>query len=317
MDRNMALEMVRVTEAAALSCAHWMGRGDTDAADHAAVESMRERFNELDFAGTVVIGEGERDEAPMLFIGEQVGRGTGPAVDLALDPLECTNSVAFGRPNAMSVVALGPKGSFLHAPDTYMEKLAVGHQAREAIDLSKSIETNLGQIHEALQLKLEELTVAILERPRHDDLVRRIRKLGARIRLIPDGDVSAAIATSMPDTGVDVLVGIGGAPEGVLAAAALRCLGGAIQGRLKFRNPEERQRAVRMGVQDPDRIYHAEELATGEELMFSATGVTDGELLDGVRFSRNGASTHSVVMRLKTRTVRFIKTHHHYHGGPE
>lgn len=313
----MALEMVRVTEAAALSCAHWMGRGDTDAADHAAVESMRERFNELDFAGTVVIGEGERDEAPMLFIGEQVGRGTGPAVDLALDPLECTNSVAFGRPNAMSVVALGPKGSFLHAPDTYMEKLAVGHQAREAIDLSKSIETNLGQIHEALQLKLEELTVAILERPRHDDLVRRIRKLGARIRLIPDGDVSAAIATSMPDTGVDVLVGIGGAPEGVLAAAALRCLGGAIQGRLKFRNPEERQRAVRMGVQDPDRIYHAEELATGEELMFSATGVTDGELLDGVRFSRNGASTHSVVMRLKTRTVRFIKTHHHYHGGPE
>lgn len=317
MDRNMALEMVRVTEATALSCAHWMGRGDTDAADHAAVESMRERFNELDFAGTVVIGEGERDEAPMLFIGEQVGRGTGPAVDLALDPLECTNSVAFGRPNAMSVVALGPKGSFLHAPDTYMEKLAVGHQAREAIDLSKSIETNLGQIHEALQLKLEELTVAILERPRHDDLVRRIRKLGARIRLIPDGDVSAAIATSMPDTGVDVLVGIGGAPEGVLAAAALRCLGGAIQGRLKFRNPEERQRAVRMGVQDPDRIYHAEELATGEELMFSATGVTDGELLDGVRFSRNGASTHSVVMRLKTRTVRFIKTHHHYHGGPE
>ncbi|MCC6962272.1 MAG: class II fructose-bisphosphatase [candidate division Zixibacteria bacterium] len=317
MDRNMALEMVRVTEAAALSCAHWMGRGDTDAADHAAVESMRERFNELDFAGRVVIGEGERDEAPMLFIGEQVGRGTGPAVDLALDPLECTNSVAFGRPNAMSVVALGPKGSFLHAPDTYMEKLAVGHQAREAIDLSKSIETNLGQIHEALQLKLEELTVAILERPRHDDLVRRIRKLGARIRLIPDGDVSAAIATSMPDTGVDVLVGIGGAPEGVLAAAALRCLGGAIQGRLKFRNPEERQRAVRMGVQDPDRIYRAEELATGEELMFSATGVTDGELLDGVRFSRNGASTHSVVMRLKTRTVRFIKTHHHYHGGPE
>ncbi len=313
----MALEMVRVTEAAALSCAHWMGRGDTDAADHAAVESMRERFNELDFAGRVVIGEGERDEAPMLFIGEQVGRGTGPAVDLALDPLECTNSVAFGRPNAMSVVALGPKGSFLHAPDTYMEKLAVGHQAREAIDLSKSIETNLGQIHEALQLKLEELTVAILERPRHDDLVRRIRKLGARIRLIPDGDVSAAIATSMPDTGVDVLVGIGGAPEGVLAAAALRCLGGAIQGRLKFRNPEERQRAVRMGVQDPDRIYRAEELATGEELMFSATGVTDGELLDGVRFSRNGASTHSVVMRLKTRTVRFIKTHHHYHGGPE
>lgn len=313
----MALEMVRSTEAAAFSCAHWKGRGDTDAADHAAVESMRERFNKLDFAGTVVIGEGARDEAPMLLVGEQVGRGTGPAVDLALDPLESTNSVAFGRPHAMSAVALSPKRCFLHAPDTYMEKLEVGQQAQKAIDLSKSIETNLGQIHEALRLRLEELTVAILERPRHEDLIRRIRKLGARIRLIPDGDVSAAIATAMPNSGVDVLVGIGGAPEGVLAAAALRCLGGATQGRLKFRNPEERQRAVRMGVQDPGRIYRAEELATGEESMFSATGVTDEELLDGVRFSRDGASTHSMAMRLKTRTVRFIKTHHHYHGGPE
>ncbi len=313
----MALEMVRVTEAAALSCAHWMGRGDTDAADLAAVESMRTRFNELDFDGTVVIGEGERDEAPMLYIGERVGKGNGPAMDLALDPLECTNSVAYGRPNAMSVVALGPRGCFLHAPDTYMEKIAVGYQARDAVNLNQPIEANLHQIREELKLKMEEVTVAVLERQRHDDLIVRIRKLGARIRLIPDGDVAAAIATAMPDTGVDVLMGVGGAPEGVLAAAALRCLGGAIEGRLRFRSPEERERAMRMGVQDPDRIYRADELATGEELMFSATGVTDGQLLDGVRFSREGAATHSVVMRLKTRTVRFIKTHHHYHGSPE
>ncbi len=313
----MALEMVRVTEAAALSCAHWMGRGDTDSADLAAVESMRTRFNELDFDGTVVIGEGERDEAPMLYIGERVGKGNGPAMDLALDPLECTNSVAYGRPNAMSVVALGPRGCFLHAPDTYMEKIAVGYQARDAVNLNQPIEANLHQIREELKLKMEEVTVAVLERQRHDELIARIRKLGARIRLIPDGDVAAAIATAMPDTGVDVLMGVGGAPEGVLAAAALRCLGGAIEGRLRFRSPEERERALRMGVQDPDRIYRADELATGEELMFSATGVTDGQLLDGVRFSREGAATHSVVMRLKTRTVRFIKTHHHYHGSPE
>ncbi len=317
MDRNMALEMVRVTEAAALSSARWMGRGNNDAADHAAVESMRDRFNATDFAGTVVIGEGERDEAPMLFIGERVGTGKGPEVDLALDPLECTNSVAYGRPNAMSVVALAPRGAFLHAPDTYMEKIAVGYEARDAISLEQSVETNLEQVREALHLKIEELTVAVLERPRHDDLISRIRKLGARIRLIPDGDVSAAIASAQPDTGVDILMGVGGAPEGVLAAAALRCLGGAICGRLRFRNDAERARAMKMGVTEPDRIYTAEQLAGGDELMFSATGVTDGDLLDGVRFGRDGAATHSVVMRLKSRTVRFIKTHHHYHGSLE
>ncbi len=317
MDRNMALEMVRVTEAAALSCAQWMGRGDNDSADRAAVESMRERFNALDFNGTVVIGEGERDEAPMLFIGEKVGKGTGPAMDLALDPLECTNSCAYGRPNAMSVVALGPSGCFLHAPDTYMEKIAVGYQAREAIDLDMPVETNLQQIREALKMKMEELTVAILERPRHDDLISRIRKLGARIRLITDGDVAAAIATARPDTGVDVLMGIGGAPEGVLSAAALRCLGGEIHGKLRFQNNEERERATRMGVKDLDKTYKSNELAMGHELMFCATGVTDGELLDGVRFSREGSNTHSVVMRLQTRTIRFIETFHHYHSGPE
>jgi fructose-1,6-bisphosphatase II len=313
----MALEMVRVTEAAALSCAQWMGRGDNDSADRAAVESMRERFNALDFNGTVVIGEGERDEAPMLFIGEKVGKGTGPAMDLALDPLECTNSCAYGRPNAMSVVALGPHGCFLHAPDTYMDKIAVGYQAREAIDLNKSFEMNLQQIREALKMKMEELTVAVLDRPRHSELIAQIRKLGARIRLITDGDVSAAIATARPDTGVDVLMGTGGAPEGVLAAAALRCLGGEIQGKLRFQNNEERERAKRMGVKDLDKTYKSDELAMGHELMFCATGVTDGELLDGVRFSREGSNTHSVVMRLQTRTIRFIETFHHYHSGPE
>ena len=313
----MALEMVRVTEAAALSCAQWMGRGDNDSADRAAVESMRERFNALDFDGTVVIGEGERDEAPMLFIGEKVGKGGGPAMDIALDPLECTNSCAYGRPNAMSVVALGPEGCFLHAPDTYMEKIAVGYQAREAVDLDRPLETNLQQVREALKIKMEELTVAVLERPRHSEIISRIRKLGARIRLITDGDVSAAIATARPDTGVDVLIGIGGAPEGVLAAAALRCLGGEIQGKLRFQNDAERERATRMGVKDLDKKYRADELAMGHELMFCATGVTDGELLDGVRFSREGANTHSVVMRLQTRTIRFIETFHHYHGGSE
>ena len=313
----MALEMVRVTEAAALSCAQWMGRGDKDSADRAAVESMRERFNALDFNGTVVIGEGERDEAPMLYIGEKVGKGTGTTMDIALDPLECTDSCAYGRPNAMSVVALGPSGCFLHAPDTYMEKIAVGYQAREAIDLDKPFETNLQQIREAKKMKMEELTIAVLDRPRHNDLIARIRKLGARIRLISDGDVSAAIATARPDTGVDVLMGIGGAPEGVLAAAALRCLGGEIQGKLRFQNNEERERATRMGVKDLDKIYKSDELAMGHDVMFCATGVTDGELLDGVRFSREGSNTHSVVMRLQTRTIRFIETFHHYHSGPE
>lgn len=316
MDRNLALEMVHGNEAAALSCAHWMGRGETAAAADAVVESMRERFSELDFAGTVVLGEGGRDEAPMLYIGEQAGRGIGPAGDLALDPLESTNSVDSGYANAMSRAALSPKSYFLRATDTPLERLVVGHQAREAIELAKLTETNLGQIREALQLEFGELTTAILEQLRHGESVCRIRKLGARIRLIPDGDVSAAIATAMPDSGVDVLVGIDGAPEGVLAAAAPRCLGGGINGRLKLRNTEECQCAVRMGVQDVERIRCTEELATGEELIFSATGVTNGAPLDSVRFSRDGGSTHSSAMRLKRRTVCFIKTHHHYHGGP-
>jgi fructose-1,6-bisphosphatase II len=244
----------------------------------------------------------------MLYIGEQVGSGWGPEVDIALDPLECTNSVAYGRPNAMSVIALAARGHFLHAPDTYMEKIAVGAKAADAIDLTRSIEENLEAVAAAKGYHLDDLTVVVLDRPRHEDLIHRIRKTGARIHLIPDGDVSAAIATSLDATGVDVLVGTGGAPEGVLAAAALRCLGGALQGRLLFRSDEEKARAKKMGVTDFDRIYRETDLARGDSIIFASTGVTDGDMLDGVRFSGDGASTHSMVMRVKSRTVRTIQT---------
>ena len=312
MDRNLGLELVRITEMASLSSARWMGRGDKNSADQAAVTAMRHAFDTMDIRGTVVIGEGERDEAPMLFIGEQVGSAKGPEVDIALDPLECTNSVAYGRPNAMSVIALARKGHFLHAPDTYMEKIAVGPKASHAIDLSRSVEENLEAVAAAKGYDLDDLTVVVLDRPRHEDLIRRIRKTGARIHLIPDGDISGAIATTMDHTGVDVLVGIGGAPEGVLAAAALRCMGGALQGRLKFRHEEERARAPKMGIEDHDRIYTETELARGDMIVFAATGVTDGDLLRGVRFYANGAETNSMVMRLQTGTIRTMTTRHRF-----
>lgn len=247
----------------------------------------------------------------MLYIGEQVGSGWGPEVDIALDPLECTNSVAYGRPNAMSVIALAARGHFLHAPDTYMEKIAVGPKAADAIDLARTVEENLEAVAAAKGYHLEDLTVVVLDRPRHEDLIHRIRKTGARIHLIPDGDVSAAIATSLDSTGVDVLVGTGGAPEGVLAAAALRCLGGALQGRLMFRSDEEKTRARTMGIADFDRVYRETDLARGDSIVFAATGVTDGDMLEGVRFSGAGAETHSMVMRVKTRTVRTIQTQYY------
>ena len=317
MDRNLGLELVRVTEAAALSAAGWMGKGDAHQADDAAVEAMRKAFSAIQFSGVVVIGEGERDEAPMLFIGEKLGNGKPPKVDIALDPLECTNSVAFGRSNALSVVAAAEHGHFLHAPDTYMEKIAVGKDAQEAIDLSKSVEENLKNIAAAKKLPVENLTVVVLDRQRHEELVRRVRKLGCRIHLIPDGDVSAAIATALPDSGVDVLLGTGGAPEGVLAAAALRCLGGAFQGKLVFRNEEEIRRAKKMGVKNVHKIYSCEELARGDNIMFACTGVTDGDLLKGVHFFPGGAETHSLVMRSKTGTLRFITTRHTFDRMPD
>jgi len=315
MDRNLALELVRVTESAALASARWMGKGDKIAADQAAVDAMRNAFNTVAIDGTVVIGEGERDEAPMLYIGEEVGAG-GPKVDIALDPLECTNSVAYGRPNALAVIAVGKPGTLLHAPDTYMEKIAVGPKAAPVIDLEASTEENLNRIAEALDYDLTDLTCVILDRDRHTDLVARVRKLGCRIRLIPDGDVGGAIATALPNSGIDVLLGIGAAPEGVLAAAALRCVGGSMRGRLRFRNDEERARARKMGIEDFDRIYTELDLASGDDVMFAATGVSDGDMLRGIRFTGDGAFSHSMVMRFRTGTIRKMETHHFFEGSP-
>ncbi|UCD95356.1 MAG: class II fructose-bisphosphatase [Candidatus Zixiibacteriota bacterium] len=312
MDRNLALEIVRVTEAAALASAAWVGRGDGRAADSAATAAMRECFDGIAFRGKVVIGEGERDEAPMLYIGEEVGGGDGPEVDIAVDPLECTNSVAYGRSNALAVIAIAPKGKLLHAPDTYMEKIAVGPEAADAIDLNASPEENIGRVAECLGYKITELTVVILDRERHEYLIDRVRKTGARIHLISDGDVSSAIAAAMPSTGVNLLMGIGGAPEGVLAAAALRCIGGAMQGRLVPRNQEERERALKMGIEDINKVFSLDELAQGEETMFAATGVTSGDLLHGVLFRKDGATTESLVLRQSSGTRRYIKSHHYF-----
>lgn len=317
MDKNLAIEVVRVTEAAALASARLMGMGDEKAADQAAVDAMRKAFNSIKICGTVVIGEGERDEAPMLYIGEKVGCGdnNSSAIDIALDPLEGTTLTATGGPNALSVIAIAQKGNFLHAPDTYMEKIAVGPKAKGAIDLKKTPTENLRNIADAQKVNIEDLTVIILNRDRHKDLIEEVRKAGARIKLIPDGDVSAAIATAKEESGVDVLMGIGGAPEGVIAAAALRCVGGDMQGRLKPRNDDEIMRAKKMGIKDINKIYHIEELAKGD-VMFAATGVTDGDFLRGVRFFGGGAETHSVVMRSKTRTIRYITATHYFKHKP-
>jgi fructose-1,6-bisphosphatase class II len=321
MDRNLALEAVRITEAAALASARLMGRGDRKAADEAAVVAMRHAFDTMAIAGTVVIGEGERDEAPMLYIGERVGLGWKepdrghPRVDIAVDPLEGTNLCATGAPDALAVIALAEDGRFLNAPDTYMEKIAVGPEARGAIDLTKSWTWNLEAIAEAKKMRVEDLTAIILERPRHEALIAEVRKAGARIRLIGDGDVSAAIATCSQETGIDVLFGTGGAPEGVIAAAALRCVGGDMRARLKWRSADERERGRGMGITDADRIYTHEELAQGD-VMFAATGVTTGSLLKGVAFFSGGARTESMVMRSKSGTVRLIEATHHFDRKP-
>jgi len=315
MDRNLALEVVRITEAAALACARQMGKGDEKLADQAAVDAMRQAFDSVSFNGTVVIGEGERDEAPMLYIGERLGDSRGPAVDIAVDPLEGTTICANGGPNALSVIAIADQGKFLHCPDTYMDKIAVGPEGKGVIDLDKSPTENLKLLAEAKGRRVEDLTVIILYRPRHEVLIEEVRKAGARIKLISDGDVAAAIATTKPETGIDMLMGIGGAPEGVLAAAALRCVGGDMQARLKPRNPQEIERAKAMGVQDIEKKYSIDELADGE-VMFAATGVTDGEYLKGVRFFAGGATTQSVVMRSKTRTNRVVNATHNFEFKP-
>ncbi|SDL37897.1 fructose-1,6-bisphosphatase II [Geoalkalibacter ferrihydriticus] len=315
MDRNLALELVRVTEAAALACGRWVGKGNKEAADDAAVNAMRKTLETVGISGTVVIGEGEMDEAPMLYIGEKVGNGAHTEVDIAVDPLEGTSICAKGMNGAIATIALAPKGGFLHAPDMYMEKIAVGPGARGAIDINAPATVNLKNVAVAKGCRVEDLTVVILDRPRHDKTVKELRKAGARIHLISDGDVAPAIAAAVEGSGVDLMMGIGGAPEGVLAATALRCMGGDMQARLVFLNQEERDRARAMGIDDFDRIYRAEDLARGE-VVFAATGVTNGDLLRGVRYFSGGASTHSIVMRSRTRTVRFIETRHFFDFKP-
>jgi fructose-1,6-bisphosphatase II len=310
------MEVVRVTEAAALAAARLMGRGDNVAADQAAVTAMRKALNYVQFKGRVVIGEGERDEAPMLYIGEEVGAAESPRVDIAVDPLEGTSIVASGGNNALAVIAIAEEGGFLHAPDTYMQKIAVGPRARGAIDIMASPTENLRRVAKAQKSYVEDLCVVILDRPRHQELIRECRDAGARIKLIGDGDVAGAIATAKDGTGVDILMGTGGAPEGVLAAAALKCMGGDFQGVLKFRNKEEIERARAMGITDLNRVYGIEELARSE-VMFAATGVTFGEFLNGVRFFSGGAHTQSVVMRSRSRTIRTIDTTHYFEFKPK
>lgn len=317
LGRNLALEVVRVTEAAALAASLLVGRGDEKAADQVAVNAMRSALNGLDIAGTVVIGEGERDEAPMLFIGEKVGSGKGPKVDIALDPLEGTSITATGGPNALAVIAIAEAGGFLHAPDVYMEKIAIGGGLPEnLVDLDLSVAENLKNLARAKQAELSDLLVCILDRPRHAELIAKVRETGARIMLIGDGDVSAVIATSQPEAGIDMYIGIGGAPEGVLAAAALQCIGGQMQGRLVFRNEDEKTRAARAGITDLKRKYSMHDLAHGD-VMFAATGVTTGATLRGVRRFPGGAVTHSMVMRSKSGTMRVIEAHHNFRRKPD
>jgi fructose-1,6-bisphosphatase II len=314
MDRNLALEFVRVTEAAAIAAAEWVGKGDKNAADGAAVDEMRSRFNQIDFSGRVVIGEGEKDEAPKLYTGEVVGKGKSPIMDLAIDPLECTDSVAWGRYNAIAVIAAGAKGSLLHAPDTYMEKLAVGPKAAKAIDLDASVKVNLQKISKVLGKKINEITVVVLDRPRHEKLIKDIRKAGARVRLITDGDVAAAVATCFPDSGIDVLMGTGGSTEGVLAAVPMKIFGGEILIRFKPRSDKDlediKKHLKKAGIGNVNKIFRAEDLAKGKQLTFTATGVIDGPLLSGVNFKSDKIITHSMVVRGQSGTVRYITTHH-------
>jgi fructose-1,6-bisphosphatase II len=309
-DRTPSMELVRITEAAAIASAHWLGHGDNTRADAAAVEAMRRSMDEVNFNATIVIGEGERDEAPMLYIGEKVGRGEGPEVHIAVDPLEGTNLVAKGRPNAIAVMAVSEPGGLLHAPDTYMDKLVVGPPAKGKVDLDRPVKENLKIIAQSLGREVDDLTIVILDRPRHEKLIKDVRDAGARIHLIEDGDVIAALSVAVGGTGLHAVMGIGGAPEGVLAAAALKGIGAEILGRLKFRNDEERARAKKMGISDENKVYRTDELARGRDIRFVATGVTDGELMQGVRFFARGVRTHTVLIDGRMGKVRFINTQH-------
>lgn len=310
MERELSLEFVRVTEAAALASGRLMGRGDKEAADQAAVDAMRTVFDTVHIDGTVVIGEGEMDEAPMLYIGEKVGTGSEPSVDVAVDPLEGTNLVAKGLPNALAVVAVAPRNCLLHAPDIYMDKIAVGPGARGCINLDAPVKENLEAVARAKNREISDLTAIILDRPRHAEIISEIRAAGARVKLISDGDVSAAIATAIDNTGVDILFGIGGAPEGVIAAVALKILGGDMQGRLIPEDEEDIERIRKMGQADPDKHLRLDDLAKGDDLFFAATGITDGDMLSGVRYRGRTAETHSLVMRGITGTIRNVHATH-------
>ena len=312
--------MIRVTEAAALAAARWMGKGDSSAADRAAIGAMRTALNAIPFDGTVFIGEGDREHGADLFTGETVGGeapSDSPVFDLALDALECTRSVAFGRPNAMAVVGLAPRGSFFNPPTMYMEKLAVGPQAAHAVGLNLSIEENLHRVAEAKGYAIHDLTVVILDRERHGELIEDVRKTGARIHLIPDGDIAASIAAALPGSGIDLVVGIGGSTAGVLTAAGLRCVGGQLLARLAPTDQHELTQARMVGPVDLKKIYTAEDLVSGTNVMFAATGVTDGDMLNGVRYRADGATTHSLVMRSASRTRRFIVTEHYFEDNPD
>jgi fructose-1,6-bisphosphatase II len=304
--------MVYVTEMAAIASARLMGRGDRMEADRLATEAMRAAMDEIEMYGTIVIGEGERDQAPMLYIGEEVGARTdsAPEIDIAVDPLEGTNLVATGSPNAITVLAASEKGGLVHAPDTYLEKLCVGPLAAGHVDIRDTPTETVNKIAQVLGRRVEDIAVVILDRPRHEALIAEVRHTGARIKLISDGDLSAAISCAVQGTGVHAVMGLGGAPEGVITAAALRCLGGEIQARFRYRNDEERERGRRMGHGDEDRIYRTEDLASGDNVVFAATGVTSGDLLEGVRYFGGGARTHSLIMAYRTKTVRFVDTVH-------
>lgn len=310
MERSLTLELVRVTEAAALASARWMGRGNKNEADRAATEAMRNVFDTVPMRGKVVIGEGEMDEAPMLYIGEELGTGEGPEVDVAVDPLEGTSIVANGQWNALAVIAIADRGNLLHAPDMYMQKIAVGPEAVGQIDINAPVIDNLKAVAKAKNKDVEDLVVSVLNRDRHQKLIAEVREAGARIKLIPDGDVAGAINTAFGDTGVDMLIGIGGAPEGVLAAVGLKCLGGEIQGKLMPQNDAEIERCKKMGISDVSKVLYMDDLVKGDDCIFAVTGVTDGELLSGVRYYGSTATTESVVMRAKSGTVRFIKGKH-------
>jgi fructose-1,6-bisphosphatase II len=312
VDRNLALEFVRVTEGAAIAAARWMGRGEPKAADQAAVDAMHRMFSIIEIDGEVVIGEGEKDEAPRLYVGERLGTGKGPQVDIAVDPLEGTDIVARGTTNAIAVIACAPRGTLLSLPDMYMWKIAVGPEAKGMVDLDATPAQNVRLVAKALGKPVGEVTVVVLDRPRHEDLIKEIRGVGARIQLIPDGDVSAAVATAFPESGVDMLLNIGGATEGVLAAAALKCVGGEIFGRLHPTKPEHAQRMADFGIADPRRIYAIDDMVRTENVVFAATGVTEGDLLEGVRFTKDGARTNSIVMRSLSGTSRRIHARHRW-----